>query len=149
ESVAHGVRRLARRTLQSAAESVERHARNTDTAIHDARRALKKARALLAVVDASGGGRIGKDRKRLRKVNRRLSKLRDAEAMVEVLDHLRERAPGAMAEHTFALLRRQLHADRAAAAADPGAGRTLERVGRALRKSARSAKRWKTGSDSF
>lgn len=61
------------------------------TGVHQARKSLRRARAVLALgMPALGPGANLIDRQ-LRRVNRSLSKLRDAQALITSLDHLLER----------------------------------------------------------
>lgn len=59
-----------------------------DTAIHEARRHLKKARSLLKLVRSALGDRYQRENTRLRNIARRLSHFRDAAAMIETFDEL-------------------------------------------------------------
>jgi CHAD domain-containing protein len=64
--------------------------------VHQARKSLRRTRATLALgADVLGAGAAPLDR-RLRRVNRSLSDLRDAQALVETLDRLvkKHRSPG-------------------------------------------------------
>src|SRR5262249_51546885 len=120
-----------------------------EAAIHDARRAIKKSRAILDVIEEDGGRGLGKDRKRLRKSARMLSPFRDADARVEVFDRLRRRAPSVRPEHTLALVRRQLLEDRTWLVRDAKLEKTLKRVARTLRKSKRRVGRWRPAHRKF
>ena len=97
ESVSDGVRRLLREEIEGAAadlsdESVDRH-----HGVHEARKRLKKTRAVLRLVRGSLGEVFARQNARYRDIGRRLSRVRDAEAMVETADDLREDFPGATA----------------------------------------------------
>src|SRR5262249_61758788 len=78
-----------------------------DEAIHEARKSVKKVRAILELIEPDGV-RAAKSQKRLRTVNRILSGLRDADAMMEILAKLSSRSPRLFSEHTFARIRRRL-----------------------------------------
>ncbi|WP_198032536.1 CHAD domain-containing protein [Aerolutibacter daejeonensis] len=74
--------------------------------IHQARKAIRRARAMLALAGAAlGPGSDFVDRG-LRRANRRLSPLRDAQALVEVLDRLDTKARN---DETRALLAHARH----------------------------------------
>jgi CHAD domain-containing protein len=79
------------------------------TAIHDARKDLKKLRSLLRLI---GPGVKRRERRRentaFAEVGRSLSSARDADVMVEVVDDLTERAAGQVPEATFVALRQAL-----------------------------------------
>ena len=109
ESIRKGLRRLAKRELRSAAENLNQQVRS-DSSIHEARKSIKKVRTIVQVVEADEASGLAKARKRLATVNRVLSRLRDADAMLEILRKLRKRNPHVLSEHTMARLRRRLEA---------------------------------------
>jgi CHAD domain-containing protein len=85
ESVAKGLNRLVRKQLRAAVERLTSDA--SDEAIHDARKRIKKVRAILhlAGTDLTGDRAL----KQLRRGSHALSPLRDMEAMIEVARTLR------------------------------------------------------------
>ena len=85
ESVADGLRRLAREELRSISTHLDGAAPPRADAIHEIRKSVKKTRAILHVVGADNGRGLAKSAKRLRAINRRLSALRDADVMLETL----------------------------------------------------------------
>lgn len=143
ESVRQGLRRLARKEVRRAAEALDALYPDIDTAIHDARRRIKKTRAILEMVESDNGRGTGKDRKRLRKVGRTLSPFRDARASVDVFDRLRKRFPRALPEHTFAIVRRQLVQEREYLTHDRTLTATLTTLASKLEQTRRSARRWR------
>jgi CHAD domain-containing protein len=139
ESVRRGLRRLARKQLRAAREQIVRTSPPDDDAIHETRKSLKKIRAIFDLVNADDGAGVGGDRKRLRKINKVLSSLRDADAMLETLTTLRKRDAEILNEHAFARIRRELDGRKAAAleaAQEDGAWDAVERRLRELRRSA-------------
>src|SRR5262245_19619749 len=108
ESIPTGLRRLARKTLKTASDELRRSDPPSDDAIHEARKGLKKVRVLLRLVEADEGTGIGKGAKQLRSVNRALSRLRDADALLELLDKLKQSNHHLFDEATFAKVRRRL-----------------------------------------
>ena len=141
ESVVQGLRRLAAKQIRAAIDEL-RSVPPRDEAIHEARKRVKKARAILQLVEADGGKRLRKCRKRLRTVNRALTPLRDADASLEILDRLRSKHPRLFSEHTFARIKREL-AERKRAAAEAAAGdRVWETIDEALRSVRKKVKRW-------
>ena len=66
ESVADGLRRLARKELKSAADTLRQGETPDDDAIHEARKSMKKVRAIVHLVDADGGRGLGRATRRLR-----------------------------------------------------------------------------------
>ena len=79
ESVSQGLQRLARKELKSARSAVNGARAPNDEAIHEARKSVKKVRAILQLIEDDDGEGLGRSEKRLR------SELRDAAAMVETL----------------------------------------------------------------
>lgn len=79
------------------------------SAVHDARKALKKERALLRLVrGAISSGTRRRQNAALRDCAKRLSGTRDADVMLETIDALCQRYAGQLLEPTFAALREQL-----------------------------------------
>ena len=148
ESVADGLRRLARKELRSARVRLHRAHPPSVEAVHDARKRVKKIRAIVRVIDSDGGRGLDGSARRLRSVNRTLSTLRDAAVMLETLSTLRDKYPQVLNEHTFARVRRRLmaHVDEVTAAAGDGAWKRVDRKLRALRK---QAKRWRLAHGGF
>ena len=142
EAVAHGLRRVARKELGAAVEQL-RAEPPADAAIHEARKSVKKARAVLRLIGADRGQGLRGSRKRLRTVNRSLSRLRDADVMKEVLATLNRKNPRLFSEHTFARLQAQLSAHKEDATRTAIAKGSLNVATRELRKVRRAAKRWK------
>ena len=138
ESIAHGLRRLAKKELASAKEGLKGSKGHGKGAIHGARKSVKKVRAIADVVKADSGHGISGAGKRLRAVNCVLSAARDADVMNETLSKLLERQPRLLSEHTIDRVRRQLarHND---AMAHGGAWRDVADELRDLRS---DVKRW-------
>lgn len=149
ESVVHGLRRLAKKELRAARDELRRSTPPRDEAIHEARKSIKKVRAILQLVDADDGARLGDSQKRLRSVNRMLSRLRDADAMIEILSKLRKINRRLLDEHTAARVRRHLLAHKRAAMAKAGRAAAWKDVDDDLRKLRRAAKRWQPADRGF
>jgi CHAD domain-containing protein len=81
-------------------------------AIHEARKALKRLRALLRVSrDSLGAERYHRENTVLRDAGRELSSARDARVLLETLDSLRTEHPDAVDQDTWTDLREALAAD--------------------------------------
>src|SRR4051794_7821019 len=78
ESIRRGLRRLARKELGRAREQLRQSALPGEEEIHTARRSVKKVRAILRLIDSADGRGLQGAARRLRRVNRTLSCLRDA-----------------------------------------------------------------------
>jgi CHAD domain-containing protein len=111
--------------------------------VYEARKNVKKARAVVAMLDEAGAGSIGKDARRLRDAAHALAPLRDADAMVATLDRLRSHFPRRLPEHTFALLRRHLVREKTRTSRSAKVRRQLARAARTLHAVRRSAKAWR------
>ena len=80
ESVKAGVKRIAREELGDAIDNLRAGE------VHEARKRLKKTRALLRLMRAELGASYRAENARLREIGRKLSPVRDAEAMLEAVD---------------------------------------------------------------
>jgi len=143
ESVADGLRRVAKKELRGARDELRRTSPLRDEAIHEARKSVKKLRAILQLMKAERGRGLGKSQKRLRSVNRTLSPLRDADAMMKMLTQLSSQNPHMLSEHTFARLRRQLLSRRHAAIEAVERDGAWKKTRQTLRQLQRDAKRWR------
>jgi CHAD domain-containing protein len=142
ESVKRGLRRLAAKQLGRARDELRRTTPPRDVGIHEARKSLKKARAILELVEADDGSGGGGSRKLLRSVNRTLSHLRDADATLEILRKLKSRNPRLLDEHTFVRIQRHLSSRQRDAMKQATRRHAWRRVDRDLRELRRAAKRW-------
>ena len=143
ETVAHGLRRLARNHLQAARDELRKSRPPPGAAIHEARKSLKKVRAIRGLIEADEGSGVRRADKALRKVNRTLSELRDASAMLEIFKKLKKRNPHLFDEHTYARLRRHLTSHKHASMRSARGNRAWEKIDRDLRAIRREARRWR------
>jgi CHAD domain-containing protein len=142
EAIGRGLRRLAKKELRSARRDLRGSSTGND-AIHEARKRIKKVRAIAALLDADEGSGLQGCRKRLRRTNRRLSQLRDADAMLETLKMVRSRHPDLLREHAFARLQRRLTSQKEKALNAAHGGRVWKKIDRDLRSLRRRAKGWR------
>src|SRR4029077_651860 len=136
--------RIARKELGSASKRLLQD-RRTDEDVHEGRKSVKKVEALTRLLDQVGSPPPRRDLKRLRKSRNTLSRLRDADAMIETLDRLRSRFARRIPEHTSAMIRAHLTRRKAEMTrrARVAAG-SFARAGKTLLKIRRAAKRWAT-----
>src|SRR5262249_21748323 len=73
ESISHGLRRLGAKSLERMSEQLRSKTPPKDEAIHEARKDVKKVRAILEAVEADNGRGTGNGAKRLHRINRVLS----------------------------------------------------------------------------
>jgi CHAD domain-containing protein len=91
EPGAKGIRRILRRELKKALESLAVR-RVTDEKVHDARKRIKKARAALRLLrDGLGKGTYTRENAALRDVARPLSQVRDSKVLLDTLEKLNDR----------------------------------------------------------
>ena len=108
ESITRGIRRLAKKELRSARAVLLKSVPPPDEAIHEARKSVKKVRAILDLIKADDGEGLGGSRKRLREINQTLSQLRDADAMVETVQAIEDRNRALLRQRTSTAIRRRL-----------------------------------------
>jgi CHAD domain-containing protein len=149
ESVAQELRRLVAGELRLARDELRRTNPPGDEAIHEARKAIKKVRAILGVIEADDGRGLGGSQKRLRKVNRALSRLRDADAMLVIATKLRDENPGLFSERGFARLRGRLSSHKQKSMKTAQKDGAWKRIDRRLRKLRRQAERWRPANRQF
>jgi CHAD domain-containing protein len=82
--------------------------RTFETAVHESRKSIKKARAVAALLEQAGAKLPGKDRRRLKWAARTLSRLRDSGAIVDTFDRLRRHYPKQLSDRTYRALRQGL-----------------------------------------
>jgi CHAD domain-containing protein len=149
ESMAHGLRRLAKKELSSAGEHLQSAEPPREDAIHEARKSVKKVRAIVHLVKSDNGRGLAGSKKRLRDANRVLSQSRDADAMNETLSKLLNRRPRLLSEHTRARLHRQLSTHRDAVARTTAREGAWKDVADELRAIKRTVKRWSQSHKGF
>jgi CHAD domain-containing protein len=142
ESVGDGLRRLARAQLKSTREHLQDGTSPGDEAIHEARKCIKKTRAIVQLCDADDASGLPGCRKRLRKINRELSQLRDAYSMLETWSALQRRVPLAKDRRAHNRIRRQLVSRKNAAVRRAVAADTWRMIDRECRKLRKAAGRW-------
>jgi CHAD domain-containing protein len=149
ESVADGLRRLARKELNSISKHLDGAVPPRGAAIHEVRKSVKKVSAILQVVDADNGHGLGKSGTRLRSIHRRLSALRDADVMLETLDTLRARGRSVLNEPCYTRVRRRLSSHRTSAMKAARRTGPWRRILQSVRKVRRDARHWKPGHRQF
>jgi CHAD domain-containing protein len=97
ESLSHGAERLLQREFDSAVELLARAEQPLDYRVHEARKCLKRLRALLALVeDNLDPDQVTRSRTCIRAAAHALAELRSAAALNETFDALVERYPGSL-----------------------------------------------------
>jgi CHAD domain-containing protein len=145
DDLAGSVRACAREQLEGAVTQLEQVAEDPVEAIHEARKHLKKTRALLRLVrPALGGKGYRRENDALREAGLALSDARDADVLVETAQKLAERAAGRLPADVLAQLCEALAAEAAAGrAAASGSGQgPVPEVAEALRAAVERVERW-------
>lgn len=143
-----GIRRIAREQLEAAVESLKGRG-SRDEAIHDARKRVKKARALLRLVRQELGNFYGAENTRLRDAGRGLSEFRDAAAVIATFDELREHYRDEMHKHPLDSIRRGLQLRKSRAERKANFKQALDEIAAVLSSSARRAGKWPLAADGF
>jgi len=100
EGLATGLERIGLGQLDLAIEMLATEDGQTlsESAVHEARKALKRLRALIRLLEDELGGQVfARENAVLREAGRRLSAARDAEVIVATLEDLMRRHPGELA----------------------------------------------------
>ncbi len=113
EPVPRAIRRIVAEQLGSSASYLRNAAPSErDEAVHEARKSIKKVRAILRLMSDELGPVAVAGNTLLRDVARRLSALRDAAVLVETLDSLKDQLPADFEPTLLAELREHLAGDR-------------------------------------
>src|SRR5438094_6101341 len=86
------LKRIVRKQLARASERLLQYHRDAE-AVHESRKSIKKVEALTKLLDEIGSGPPRKDLERLQSARQTLSRLRDADVVIETFEHLRSRFP--------------------------------------------------------
>jgi len=148
EAVGGALRRCADEQLRRAIQALEEEVDSDPvTAIHTARKAIKKERALLRLArGAIAPSTRSSENAHLRAAAGRLSGLRDAEVMLLTLDTLLRRDPGRVPEAALASLRAQLERERDAERGSPA---VVGEVAGELRRARRRLAAWEPSADGW
>ena len=134
DDVPSSVRAVAREQLAGAVGRLERAGEDPVAAVHEARKHLKKTRALLRLArPALGRQAYRSENDALREAGLALSGRRDADVLVETASKLAEHAAGRLPADVFAQLRDALQAEAAAGGGDDGGVPELATVLETLR----------------
>lgn len=93
ENLTDGVRRILTEQLNAAIDELSHTQGSLDTAVHEARKSIKRSRSLLRLIRPAIGDAYSRENQRLQSVGRDLSELRDAQALIETLADLKEHNP--------------------------------------------------------
>jgi CHAD domain-containing protein len=133
--------RIVAKEFRKALDQIRRDGARRAVAIHEARKSVKKIRAVLRMVRKDLGDASRIQNGQLRAVAHQLSPLRDADVTVEMVASLRDRYARLITPPIFAKVHRRLVAWRTRTLASLDPDRVLGRVTRDLRRSAAATTR--------
>jgi CHAD domain-containing protein len=150
ETVPKGIARIARGRIDHAIEELEgKTDSSSEEAVHEARKDMKKLRALMRLVrDEVRGDVYRRENACFRDAGRELSGLRDADVMLATLADLERRYPDELGSEATGPLRQALEAHKirtAAGARGPAAAQVVETLTAARKR----VGRWPLEEDSF
>jgi CHAD domain-containing protein len=146
DDVQAAVRRIACEQLDRALGEIDDPELALDETVHQLRKRCKKLRGLLRLVRPALKG-YGKENKDFRDTARRLSPLRDADALIEAYDALMARLEGTADRRAFGPVRARLTREARAARQDGGTDAALGAVRAALVAARSRAAGWTLGAD--
>ena len=150
ESVPEGIRRIVQEEVDSAAELLSNsNGKKRDEAIHEARKSLKKIRGALRLVQPELGPVYRAENTRMRNLGRQLSQIRDATAIIEVFDGLREKYKDSLQRDAFASIRQGLEKNKRETEQGANVDQIAQRSLSALRRTGKRAKNWPLKNDGF
>jgi len=144
------VRRIVAEEMESAAAQLDgAESTNREEAIHEARKSVKKTRALLRLVATELGDVRAKENTRLRDAGRKLSELRDAGAIVGTFDDLRAAYPKERGVAALETIRAGLVTRRDQAMDQAGVDARLKTMAKSFRGMTKRLKSWPLETDGF
>lgn len=142
DQLGKGLARIVKKELRKAIDELEQSQLGSD-AVHEARKHVKKLRAICRLVGPAAGKAVRRTDKRLRRIGRRLSPLRDLDMMTETLAHLRAQRPDRMLTSAVALINASLDERRRQQHAHAHSTDLKDWCEKAFRKVRRLTKRWR------
>lgn len=108
ESIAEGIERIVREQLDLALWQLTQNVDSLGTAVHEARKAVKRVRSSLRLVRTALGKTYQKENEALQRLSRRLSPVRDSEGLVETFDLIKEEYAEEFSKGNFSSIRERL-----------------------------------------
>jgi CHAD domain-containing protein len=150
ESVPEGIKRIVKEEFDSALGQLSGNSRgNVAVSIHEARKSVKKIRAVLRLIRAELAGDYQSENRRLQAVGRKLSELRDAGVMVETLDKVKAKYHDQIGGHSLDLIRRGIVARKKQAEKQAKTGKLFAQLAGTLRGCAKRVNKWRLHTDGF
>jgi CHAD domain-containing protein len=150
ESVPEGVKRIAREEIRSAVQYLRgKGGVSRDEAVHEARKSIKKARALLRLVRPELGDFYASESARLRDAGRKLSQLRDLGALIATFDELKKWRAKALGNVSLTAIRRALAIHKKRVEAEMGIQDLMHGLAADIGPTLQSVQRWPLKTDGF
>ncbi|MGA3024534.1 MAG: CHAD domain-containing protein [Bryobacteraceae bacterium] len=150
EPIPRAIRRIVTEQLGSAADQLRNAAPSArDEAVHEARKSIKKVRAILRLMSGELGPMAAAGNTLLRDLARKLSALRDAAVLVETLDSLKGHLPDDIDPRLLAQVRARLVRGRAQVRRGPAATQLPATVAFALERASERVRAWPLGTTGF
>lgn len=150
ETVAEAVKRIARGELTAASEELAgKNGHSRDEGIHEARKSVKKVRALLRLMRDELGPVYRTANVRLRGIGRKLSDFRDTQSIVEISDSLQKKYRGQLTAPAFKSIRGGLLASKKQAESRGNIDHVLARMALNLARAAEHIDEWALERDGF
>jgi CHAD domain-containing protein len=148
EPVPQAIRRVASEQLEGAIDSLRSRGKR-DEAIHDARKRVKKVRAVLRLVRGESAAFYSQENTRLRDAGRGLSEFRDAAVVIETFDHLIGEQRAELGERDLHTIRRGLLLGKSRGERRAGMKAAIQSVSAVLDSAARDVPKWPLTGDGF
>ena len=141
ERFSDGIQRIVLEQVDEALDHLKPTVRNKDEAIHDARVCIKKVRSVLRLVrDPLGNEIFERADASYRDIARKLSKVRDSAAMLEIISKLTDHFSDQVSPDAFAGVRARLR--RSKKERDPERERAITAASKSLREVRERVKEW-------
>lgn len=150
EPIPEAIERIACEELTAASDELSGKAgHNRDESIHEARKSVKKVRALLRLMRKELGAAYDEENTRLREIGRKLSDFRDTQSVMEILKSLQKKYRGDLPAVRFNAIRRWLLARKTESERQGDIEGVLAAMARELATAAGKAAEWPLSRDGF
>lgn len=143
EELPDAIRRIVLEQIDDSLEQLTKAApQQRDQAIHSARKSIKKIRGVLKLIRPELGAAYRKENAELREAGRGLSELRDAGAMLEVVDSIAEKYKHELRPHGLGPIRHGLEEEKRRREAQLQPERVMRAAAARLQKLRRRVAKW-------
>jgi CHAD domain-containing protein len=143
EAVAEGIKRIVLEEIDSATRLLdEASGHRRDSAIHEARKSVKKIRGVLRLIRPELGRAYRDENARFRELGHHLSELRDSAALLEVFNQVAKESAGTLEKKSISAIRAGLQKEKRATEQRLDAGKVVKTASAAFRSLAPRARHW-------